>query len=54
MTLILVINTIFIYTKQIDKNDECKINKLVSDVFNFKVFMSPEFYIDIGNISGAE
>ena len=50
MTLILVINTIFIYTKQIDKNDECKINQLVSEVFNFKVFMSPEFYIDIGNI----
>ena len=50
MTLILVINNIFIYTRQIDKCDECKVNKLVSDVFNFKIFMSPEFYLDIGNI----
>ena len=50
MNLILVINNIFIYTRQIDKNDECKVNKLVSDIFNFKIFMSPEFYLDIGNI----
>ena len=50
MTLILVINNIFIFTRQIDQGDECKVNKLVSDIFNFKIFMSPEFYLDIGNI----
>ena len=50
MTLILVINNIFIYTKQLNKGDECRVNKLVSDIFNFKIFMSPEFYLDIGNI----
>ena len=50
MTLITVINNIFIYTRQIDRNDECKVNKLVADIFNFKIFMSPEFYLDIGNI----
>ena len=50
MTLILVMNNIFIYTKQLNKTDECRVNKLVSDIFNFKIFMSPEFYLDIGNI----
>ena len=50
MTLIFVINNIFIYTRQIDQNDECKVNKLVNDIFNFKIFMSNEFYLDIGNI----
>ena len=50
MTLILVMNNIFIYTRQIDKCDECKVNKLVSYIFNFKIFMSPEFYLDLGNI----
>ena len=50
MNLILVLNNIFIYTRQIDKNDESKVNKLLSDFFDFKTFLNTDYYLDFGNL----
>ena len=50
MTFITVLNTIFVYNRQMEISEEHKVNKLVNYIFNFKTFMSTEFYLDLSNI----
>ena len=50
ISFINILDNIFIFSRQIDKEDEFKIHKFISDSFNFKNFMSPDFYLDLGNI----
>ena len=50
ITFIKVLNTIFVLNRQKDERDEYRVNQLVSYIFNFKTFMSPEFYLDLSNI----
>ena len=45
-----ILDNIFIYSRQIDKEDECKISKFVNELFNAKLFMDPDFYLEIKNI----
>ena len=50
ITFINILDSIFIYSRQIEKEDECKINKFVNELFNFKLFMDPDFYLEMKNI----
>ena len=50
ISFINILDNIFIYSSQIDQEDESKIHKYVSELFNFKIFMDPDFYLELGNI----
>ena len=50
VSFINILNNIFILSRQIEHNDEYKINKLINEVFNQKYFMIPDYYINIYNI----
>ena len=50
ISFINILDNILIYSKQIDQEDESKIHKYISDLFNFKIFMDPDFYLELGNI----
>ena len=50
ITFITVLNNIFVFNRQMDTRDEYLVNKLINYVFNFKTFMSPDFYLDLSNI----
>ena len=50
ISFINILNNIFIFSRQINKLDEFKINKLINDIFKQKNFMKSEFYLNINNI----
>ena len=45
-----ILDNVFIYSRQIGKEDENKISKYISELFNYKNFMNPEYYLKLGNI----
>ena len=45
-----ILDNIFIYSRQIGKEDEYKINKFISELFDYKIFMHPDYYLKLGNI----
>ena len=50
ISLINILNNLFIVSRLIEKNDEIKINKLINDIFSQKNFMSKEYYLNFNNI----
>ena len=50
MTFISILNNIFILNRQMETREEYLVNKLINYIFNFKTFMSPDFYLDLSNI----
>ena len=50
-SLFYILNNLFIYSKQIEYGDKCKVNELVEYIFSKKKnFMEPDFYLNINNI----
>ena len=45
-----ILDNIFIYSRQIGKEDEYKINKFISELFDYKTFMHPDYYLQLGKI----
>ena len=50
ISFINILDNIFIFSRQIDYQDECKIQKYISELHNYKLFMDPNFYLDLKNI----
>ena len=50
ISFINILDNIFIFSRQILKEDESKLHKFISELFNFKIFMDPDFYLEIGSI----
>ena len=45
-----ILDNIFIYSRQIGKEDEYKINRFICNLFDYKSFMHPDYYLKLGNI----
>ncbi|MBR6005823.1 MAG: hypothetical protein IK063_06330, partial [Clostridia bacterium] len=51
ISFINILNNLFISTRQIDHNDEYKVNQLINEIFNQKnLSMASDFYLNINNI----
>ena len=49
-SLFQVLNNSFIFSRQINLEDKCKVKKLVNYILERKNFMEPEFYLNINDI----
>ena len=45
-----LLDNIFIYSRQIGKEDEYKVNKFIFELFDYKTFMHPDYYLELGHI----
>ena len=47
INFISILNNIFVLNRQMGKHEEYLVNSLINYIFNFKTFMTPEFYLRI-------
>ena len=50
ISFINILNNLFIVSKQIDRNDEIKIYRIINYIFQQKNFMEKDYYLNINNI----
>ena len=50
VSFINILNNLFIFSRQINKNDEYKINKLINYIFKQNNFMRDDYYLNLYNI----